>query len=69
MSDWNPINTAPTDGRDLLLTSLHWSGDVIVGGFHFGGWRDNADPISPRLEPTHWMNVPAAPPCVEEERR
>ena len=55
MTGWRPINTAPTDGRDLILTSHEWNGDVVIGSFSFGQWRDEPTPESTVLHPTHWM--------------
>lgn len=55
---WWPIKEAPRDGRDLLITSPTWFGDFIVGGFHFGAWRQDPDPQSQILHPTHFMHVP-----------
>lgn len=56
---WQLIETAPKDGSDVLLSSPHWHGDVVVGCWSFEGWRDRDD--SDKLEPTHWMPLPAAP--------
>ncbi len=61
---WQPIETAPKDGSDVLLSSPNWHGDVVVGCWSFEGWRDRED--SDKLEPTHWMPLPAAPAKQEE---
>lgn len=60
---WQPIESAPKDGSDVLLSSPHWHGDVVVGCWSFEGWRDRED--SDKLEPTHWMPLPAAPENAE----
>lgn len=60
---WHPIETAPKDGTDVLLSSPHWHGDVVVGCWSFEGWRDRDD--SDKLAPTHWMPLPAAPETEE----
>lgn len=59
LTQWQPIETAPRDGTDILLSSTGWFGDVLVGCWSFGGWRDRDD--SDRLNPTHWMHLPEAP--------
>ncbi|MEI3803141.1 DUF551 domain-containing protein [Agrobacterium sp. CCNWLW32] len=59
VAGWQPIETAPKDGSDVLLSSPNWHGDVVVGCWSFEGWRDRED--SDKLEPTHWMPLPAAP--------
>ena len=61
--EWQDIETAPTDGRAILLGC-----QSIVSSGHF--WR-NANRKHPRdrwvwngwpqCEPTHWMPLPAPP--------
>src|SRR3990167_158270 len=71
---WQPIETAPTDGTEILLTS--WNkvdgyGETDFGRFGFieksdydgrdvHGWLTNYDRVE---EPTHWMQMekPSAP--------
>ncbi|NSY05995.1 DUF551 domain-containing protein [Agrobacterium tumefaciens] len=62
LAAWLPIATAPKDGSDVLLSSPHWNGDVVVGSWSFEGWRDRDD--SDKLEPTHWMPLPLPPPAL-----
>lgn len=62
---WQPIATAPTDGRDLILTSTDWNGDVLVGGFAFGKWRERPSPEGASMTPTHWMPIPPLPATTE----
>jgi hypothetical protein len=63
---WQPIGTAPLDGRFILLGT--WNGDQFVTGI--GQWVVFDDPIKPghwSLEDwwttpvTHWAPVPPAP--------
>lgn len=58
MSKWQPIETAPKDGSDILA---HWkaSGTSHVVYYALGRWCDDCDDeIS---TPTHWMPLPEPP--------
>ena len=56
---WQPIATAPKDGRTLLLWSRN--GGYVIGQWfetgRDGWWVAHAMQITP----THWMPLPAAP--------
>lgn len=59
---WQPIETAPRDGTEILAVE---SGSIsCVRYIQNVGWRDYSDigaaGIDP-LEPTHWMPLPCAP--------
>lgn len=73
---WQPIETAPQDGRDVLVYGL--SAGEINGIFEVPGigvagrcdrtdyegfnWRErNTDAYAVWWKPTHWMPLPAAP--------
>ena len=66
-SGWEPIATAPKDGRNILLADFEISdGEAMASG----GWdRKNAQWWSwagqtasgPVIRPTHWMPLPAPP--------
>jgi hypothetical protein len=69
MSEWQPIETAPKDGRRLIL---HWSttGYVDVrywrpGQERWWGFPDSDPRYDPDLAiknvPTHWMPLPKPP--------
>jgi hypothetical protein len=63
---WQPIETHPKDGIDVLLltrrdsrgrsTILH--GRWMTNGFWVGFTADRA---VQRIEPTHWMDLPPPP--------
>lgn len=59
MSEWQPIETAPKDGTEILVFD---DGAYIVTPWIEGddqsGWWDNGFMDPP---PTHWMPLPAPP--------
>jgi hypothetical protein len=66
MSEWQPIETAPRDGHDILITNrghgmlvriAFWDEAFGVGG-RWSTWPGR----NPALyEPTHWMPLPEPP--------
>lgn len=72
---WQPIETAPKDGTQLLLWCARHRGRVEIGSFRpddgFADdeplWLDNSYDdfscgyVSRPLSPTHWMPMPSAP--------
>ena len=65
MTDWQPIETAPKDGTDILI----WDNDFgcMVVNWSYRRWwasHDSEDNYWP--EPTHWMHLPP-PPKKENE--
>lgn len=59
MTEWQPIDTAPKDGSDVLLYAdfcytAFWDGS-------FRGWVDNARGSLWPIPATHWMPLPEAP--------
>lgn len=73
--DWLPIETAPTDGTDILLAA--WNSHDAPGGPYTdyvvaawdveecggeNGWSTDhgLEPID--FDPTHWMPLPSPPP-------
>jgi len=71
MSEWQPIETAPKDGRDFLaVDSWEDDGEIInlwlVGYFHKGANRfhygsADEDHFVVDHTPTHWMPLPEPP--------
>jgi len=67
MATWQPIETAPKDGRhifcflhDGLISEVWWQRDSLDGTEY---WQDYWDS---EPKPTHWMPLPA-PPTTEGE--
>ena len=58
-SDWQSIETAPKDGRWILLGSAHC---CCVGYYRsdVASWLDQRNQIR---DPTHWMPLPKPPAC------
>jgi len=68
MGEWQPIETAPTDGSLILLWGRYWSDDQ--GEFKtplIGQWAGNARRWEAVMatwfgvRPTHWMPLPEPP--------
>jgi hypothetical protein len=65
MSDWQPMKTAPIDGRMILAT---WIKEWKPGCVHIevvvpteNGWSYAFDGDTPNNPPTHWMPLPNRP--------
>lgn len=61
ITQWQPIETAPRDGTDILL----WCGWFITGFFKDGRFYTE-DGTNPIFGCSHWMPLP--PPPESEER-
>ncbi len=57
--EWQPIETAPKDGRTYLLLRCARPSHTCVGVFYNGKWK----PIhaAHELHPTHWQPLPNPP--------
>lgn len=60
MSDWQPIASAPKDGREILIGWTD-SSRIFIAIFEIGRWRDAEDGEAFPFEPTHWMPLPEPP--------
>ena len=69
MANWEPIESAPRDGRQILT----WRGDSYVVHVQGGSWYQTSFWSTHRQcfvgwpkesEPTHWMPLPD-PPIAE----
>lgn len=61
MTTWQPIDTAPKDGRKLLMWNPKLEEDALVLFWMGGHWREPANLMWFRTDPTHWMPIPAPP--------
>jgi len=76
MSAWQPIDTAPKDGSQLLLFCGDYEPPFFVGSFtwidlpkdhedYWEGWSFSEEILANHCgaepEPTHWMPLPATP--------
>lgn len=73
--EWQPIETAPKDGTEILVTRHPMSMQVVVswregmiGDFSTGWkgcrWRSDAGRV---IEPTHWMLLPHLPRALTQK--
>ena len=60
--EWQPIETAPKDGTEIILCDMNWPRvdgyrPRKIGLFYAGKWLINGG----SWEPTHWMPLPPPP--------
>lgn len=56
---WQGIESAPRDGTLILVPVGHGVMDVV--SWWGGAWRETANALAIRDEPTHWMPLPTPP--------
>lgn len=70
MSDnngWQPIETAPKDGRKVLLYDsgyVHSDSSYLIAGFDMGAWWGQSTRSGVSIvwrNATHWMPLPEPP--------
>jgi hypothetical protein len=70
MTDWQPIETAPKDGTDILVTRRDGDGSdwyavaqwwVERWVFLYGDSKQIRDPVFLCFQPTHWRPLPDPP--------
>lgn len=59
MPVWHPIESAPKDGTLILAPVGHGIMDVV--SWWGGQWRETANALAIRNEPTHWQPLPTPP--------
>lgn len=63
---WQPIDTAPRDGTEVIIFNGHGKGTIFVG-FYVGDEEDmephwaRIDSLEIFYEPTHWHPLPQPP--------
>ena len=63
MTEWQPIETAPKDGTDVLV----WCGGAMfIACMEVGRWFFDRTDYSVKPLPTHWMPLPPAPKKGDE---
>lgn len=63
---WQPIETAPKDGRKLLMWHPGFGLDALVLYWMDGYWREPANGLGLKSDPSHWMALPAPPEQAAE---
>ena len=58
---WQPIETAPVDGTEILVYEECGGTNVML--FIEGQFREKVSFCSLRSPPTHWMPLPSPPPA------
>jgi hypothetical protein len=78
MTEWQPIETAPKDGRRILVFEPEFqTGGVVMEASWWDAWNDDESHtgwmpanLDERdgfyLFPTHWMPLPASPSAMGE---
>ena len=69
---WQPIETAPKDGSQIVIYWPYWSSDPFIANYSgdSGGWEGERcltpthAEAYPERQPTHWMPLPK-PPAVD----
>lgn len=68
MMDWQPIETAPKDGRLILMATSPYEkvGTPTWSGMYCAYWNEQDDEWHFHREgivrnPVHWMDLPAPP--------
>lgn len=67
MSEWQPIETAPTDGVSSVLLAYAGSARRVREGFyrksreHWGYYGSTSLKSEALVQPTHWMPLPTPP--------
>lgn len=58
---WLPIESAPKDGRRVLLWNERYTAAITGQFYGLGGWKLDGEMPPLFHQPTHWMSLPPAP--------
>ncbi|WP_238920894.1 DUF551 domain-containing protein [Achromobacter xylosoxidans] len=61
VAGWLPIESAPKDGRRVLLWNERYNAAITGQFYGLGGWKLDGEMPPLFHQPTHWMPLPAAP--------
>lgn len=61
MSEWQTMETAPKDGRTVLTYVAGLGMGQMTLYFMDGYWREQANGMGLKIDPTHWMPLPPSP--------
>lgn len=59
--DWLPIESAPKDGSSLIAWAPGFGMGALTLFWSDGYWREPAQHLGLKVEPTHWMPLPPPP--------
>lgn len=59
-AEWQPIETAPKDGTEILATNGVWR-EVLMYDGHYWCSHLDSEQYSHSFEPAHWQPLPAPP--------
>lgn len=69
MSEWQPIKTAPNDGKNILVFGGYFT-EVTIWRAEGEWWNYMLKTNATVPIPTHWMPLPAPPqPHTPKEKR
>lgn len=58
---WQPIETAPKDGTNIIANVPGFGMGKMVLFWMDSRWRESAQMLGLKVEPTHWMPLPQPP--------
>lgn len=69
MTTWQAIDSAPKDGRDILAYIDGFGMGQMVLFWEGGYWREKANCMGLKSEPTHWQPLPEPPSTLTDLER
>jgi hypothetical protein len=68
LREWQPIETAPRDGTEILTFSDRIGLGNMVLYWADGYWREKANGLGLKYEPTHWQPLPPSPEILKDDQ-